>query len=136
MPFLSFPLDGRVFFSPEPLTITHGKGQMVDPRGGKQTLIQQPDRYHRTTLGEAMAFADDIMIDRTPGVQHSGRQPRMQRQLDFHLIGTILIIPGFDVHDRQFVGLKLPLVVGIQNVHILNVKSGGALEHGIQKMNQ
>ncbi len=57
----------------DPMFPVHNlKRQMRGMTAGKHTLIQQPDRNHRLQACKCLPFPDQIVVNRAPGVQHSG----------------------------------------------------------------
>ena len=59
----------------------------------------------------------------------------MERDLDLDLIDGSVCIACFDVHDREFIFLKFPFVVGVENI---NARDGSLVigEDTVEEMNQ
>ena len=54
--------------------------------------------------------------------------------LNFNMVRYTLDILGFDIYNRQFVGLELPFVIRIKDFYRLNRKSG--LKGFVKKINK
>ncbi len=128
--------DAAVVEQGAPLIIAHPEPVGIVRQSAPQRFAKQPDGVGGPQFAIVLTALELGAIQVRPAVEDAGGQVGQDQQLDLDLEEASLCVARFDIDDGEFIVQELPLIIGVQDLHLDHRCRQVTAQGGVQEVDQ